>query len=129
MNIRTTLLLALALLPACASLDQSDDRDRYAERMKPAADAYTACVVREVEKDAKNAAGAEDIAIAAHGRCWAEWEAYRKVALGTYSAGASTRDERQFAADKTEAHLRQFERETRQAAVSRIVESSLTRKP
>lgn len=129
MNIRMTLLLALALLSGCATLDPPEERDRYAERMKPAADAYTGCVSREVEKDVKNPAGAEDIAIAAHGRCWAEWQAYRTVVIGTYGAGATTRDERQFAADKTEAHLRQFERETRQTAVNRIVESTLTPKP
>ena len=127
MNSRKTLILALAFLSGCAALDPPEAT--YADRMKPAADTYTACVTREAEKDAKNPAGAEDIAVAAHGRCWAEWDTYRDLVQRTFSAGASTPEERQLAADKTEAWLRQFERETRRAAVDRIVETTLTRKP
>src|SRR5690349_14087941 len=102
MTLRTTLpaaLTTLALCAGCAALDSS--RDEAAEaRVQQAADTYSACVMREVEKDAKSPAGAEDIAVAAHGRCWSEWDRYRAIARQTFAEGASTPEEKQLAGDK-----------------------------
>jgi hypothetical protein len=73
----------------------------------------------------KNPTGAEDIATAAHGRCWTDWSAYRDATNASFSHGARNRDEMQFAHDKAEAHLRQFEREARRAVVDAVVARSL----
>jgi hypothetical protein len=122
--------LLLACVVAAAGCAQTPDSDEgvYALRMNAAGDAYTACVSGEAEKDAMNPAGVEDIAVAAHGRCWSRWDAYRDATSKAYSAGAKTRDEKQFAHDRTDAHLRQFERETRRYVMDRMVERTLTKK-
>jgi hypothetical protein len=123
------LLFACVVAAAgCAQTPDSGEAGVYAERMKAAGDAYTACVTGEAEKDAMNPAGVEDIAVAAHGRCWSRWDAYRDATSKAYSAGATTRDEKQFAHDRTDAHLRQFERETRRYVMDRMVERALTKK-
>jgi hypothetical protein len=123
------LLLACAVLAAgCANTPDSNDAGPYAQRMKTAGESYVACVNAEAEKDAANPVGVEDIAVAAHGRCWSAWDAYREATNAAYSAGASTRDEKQLAHDRTDAHLRQFERETRRGVVDRIVEQTLAKK-
>lgn len=96
--------------------------------MKSASDAYTACAMAEAEKDMINPAGVEDIAVAAHGRCWARWDAYREATNTTYFANAATREEMQLAHDKVDAHLRQFELETRRSLMDRMIEHTLTRK-
>ena len=127
MTLRKSLLFALALLQGCASMDAGDG-EPYAERIRQAGDAYTTCVAREAEKGTNMAAGAEDIAIAAQGRCWSQWEAYRDIVRRGFTADASTPEEKQLAQDKAEAHLRQFERETRVTTMSGIVERTLTRK-
>jgi hypothetical protein len=112
----------------CAGTPESDDAAPYAQRMKTAGEAYVGCVYAEAEKDAANPVGVEDIAVAAHGRCWTAWDAYRDATNAAYSAGVSTREEKQLAHDRTDAHLRQFERETRRGVVDRIVEQTLTKK-
>jgi hypothetical protein len=94
-----------------------------------ARESYVGCITAEAEKDASNPAGAEDIAVAAHGRCWARWDAYRQAANTSFASGARTREERQLAHDKADAHLRQFELETRRGVVDGIVQRTLTRKP
>ena len=120
------LLSAFCLVTAgCAQLQPGAESPAYAARMKDAGDAYLACVTRESEKDMKNPTGAEDIATAAHGRCWSDWEVYREATNASFASNARTQEERQFAHDKAEAHLRQFEREARRAVVDAVVARSL----
>ena len=128
MTLRTTLFVALTLCAGCAALDAARDDEVGETRVQEAADTYSACVMREAEKDAKNPAGAEDIAVAAQGRCWPDWDRYRRLTTQTFAARASTREEKQLAADKAEAQIRQVELEARRAAMNRIVERTLTRK-
>jgi hypothetical protein len=125
---RKTILLSLwcALTAAsCTQLPSSDDAGSYAARMNASGARYTACVTAEAEKDAKNSASAEDIAVAAHGRCWSDWDHYRAATNASFLQGATTRAEVQLARDKADAHLRQFERENRRELVDRIAERSL----
>ena len=96
--------------------------------MKHAEDTYSECVTREADKEMKNPVRVEDMAIAAHGRCWTEWEAYGAATKSAFSHGARTREEKQFATDRTEAHLRQFERDTRRGVIDHIVERTLSKK-
>ena len=116
-------VLCGVLAAGCAEMPREDPA--YAARMKDAGEAYQACLTREAEKDMKNPAGAEDIATAAHGRCWSVWEAYRAATNANFSYGARTAEERQFAGDRAEAHVRQFEREARRGVVDTVVERSL----
>ena len=117
---------AVAIVCGCAPLPETDDGDPV--RVKEAYQRYFDCVSAEAEKEARNPAGAEDIAVAAHGRCWARWDAYRKATNAAFAEGARTRDERQLAHDKADAQLRQVELETRRSIVDRIVERTLTQK-
>ena len=120
------LLCALAV-GGCAQMPGEDSSapSPYAARMKESRDQYLACVTREAEKDMKNPTGAEDIATAAHARCWSEWQAHRTATNADFSYGAKTREEIQFARDKAEAHLRQFEREARRTVIDTVVQRSL----
>ena len=97
----------------------------YAERMTQAGDRYTTCITAEAEKDMKSPARAEDIAMAAHGRCWAEWEAYRTATSVNFTHGARTPDELLYARDKSDAHLRQFEIEARRSLVDSVVQHNM----
>lgn len=118
--------IACVLVAGCAQFDSGGrESPLYAGRMKDAGDAYLACTTRESEKDMKNPTGAEDIANAAHGRCWDAWVAYRDATNASFAHGARTGDEIQFAQDKAEAHLRQFEREARRAIVDAVAARSL----
>ena len=119
--------LLAALACGCAELGPTRDADPAA--LATARDTYVTCVNAEAEKGASNPAGAEDIAVAAHGRCWASWDAYRRATAASYAEAARTREERQLANDKTDAHLRQFEQETRRSLVDGIVQRTLTKKP
>jgi hypothetical protein len=94
--------------------------------MKQAAERYTACIAQEAEKEVGNPAGVEDIAVAAQGRCWAAWDAYRATTAATYTANAQTPEEKQLATDRVDAHLRQFERDTRRDIMNRLVQRSIT---
>jgi hypothetical protein len=126
------LIPILCLLAAgCAQLEKDGEQSPYAVRMKEAGDVYLACISREAEKDMKNPTGAEDIATAAHGRCWTEWENYGAATRANFGRDAGTREEIQFAEDRTEGHLRQFEREARRGVVDAVVSRSLksTSKP
>ncbi len=89
--------------------------------MTEAGERYTACISAATEKDLKNPARAEDIALAAHGRCWGEWEAYRTATSENFTHGARSPDELQYARDKSEAHLRQFEQEARRSLMESVV--------
>ena len=95
--------------------------------MNRAGERYTACVTAEAEKDVKNPAGVEDIAVAAHARCWTHWDAYREATNSTYRATATTREEKQLAHDRADAHLRQFERETRRSVMDHLVERTFAK--
>ena len=122
------LCVSCALAAAsCAPVQPAGDATAYADRMNASGQRYVACVTAEAEKEANSPAGAEDIAVAAHARCWLAWEAYRKATAVSYLEGATTREELQLAQDKADAHLRQFERETRRTLVERVVERSLRR--
>ena len=119
---RTLIVCAcVAMLAGCAS-PRPRESPEYAERMRVASESYTACISAEAEKDVKNPARAEDIAIAAHGRCWAQWEAYRTATRVNFTHGTRTPEELQYAVDKTEAHLRQFETEARRSLVDWVVQ-------
>lgn len=125
MTTRTFVLCACAAaLAACAS-PRAPVSPLYAERMTEAGDRYTACMAQEAEKDMKSPARAEDIALAAHGRCWVEWEAYRSATSVNFTHGARSPDELQYARDKSDAHLRQFEQEARQSLVDRVVHHNM----
>jgi hypothetical protein len=112
-------------LAGCAQLATDPESGVYAERMQAAAEGYHACMNREAAKDMKNPTSAEDIATAAHGRCWGDWDKYREATNASFSHNARTREEMQFAHDKAEAHLRQFEREARRSIVDSAVARSL----
>jgi hypothetical protein len=125
MNI-AKLIPALCLAVAgCAQLDPTLETPANAALAKQTGDAYLACLSREAEKEMKNAAGAEDIATAAHGRCWSMWDTHRQAVSASYVGNARTAEEKQFANDRTEAHLRQFEREARRTVVESVVERTL----
>ena len=117
--------LVVAIACGCAQVGPSDSD---LARVDQARERYVGCVVAEAEKHAANPAGAEDIAVAAQGRCWANWDAYRQATYATFAEGARTPDERQLAHDKADAQLRQVELETRRSVVDRIVERTLTQK-
>lgn len=112
----------------CTQLSQSSSANGYAAGMQEAARDYNACVTAEADKEAKNPASAEQIAAAAQARCWSRWDAYREATNATFSSSANSREEMQLAHDKADAHLRQFELETRRSVVDRIVQRSLTQK-
>ena len=119
------LFIALALAAGCAPTRPLDEPSAQAARREQAGAEYTACLAREAELNMKNPAGAEDIAAAAHGRCWTAWEAYREATRESFHSGARTSEERQFAQDKMEAHLRDFERDTRRGVIDAVVQRSL----
>ena len=118
-------LLVCLTAGACAPSGPLRESPGHAARMNDAAAAYTACVNREAEKDMKNPAGAEDIAVAAHGRCWSAWQAYRDATHENYLQTARSAQERQFARDKAEAQLRDAEREARRAIMDTVVQRTL----
>ena len=107
--------LALVAVAGCVTLEPPDS-EPHAIRMKQAGELYLACMSTEAERNIKNPAGAEDIALAAHGHCWTEWDAYRDATNTSFTHKTKSREERQYARDKVEAHLRQFERESRRLA-------------
>ena len=117
-------LLVVLVLAGCARTPPGES-PLHDARVKEAGDAYIACISREAEKDMKNPAGAEDIAAAAHGRCWSAWSAYRDAATASFAYNARTPEEKQFANDRTEAHVREFEREARRSIVDTVAERSL----
>jgi len=118
--------VAIAAAAGCAPLP-SDESAAYAARMMSRGERYVACMTKEADTNVKNPAGAEDIAIAAHARCYPAWDAYRAATSASFLLGASTGAEVQLARDKADAHLRQFELETRRMIVDRMVERNLRR--
>lgn len=118
------IFVCLAVLGACARMPPAESPE-YAARMTDAGDRYTACITREAEKDMKNPARAEDIALAAHGRCWSAWETYREAVNSSFIHGARTPGEIQFARDRSEGHLREFEREARRSLVDSVIQRNM----
>lgn len=114
----------LAMLGACARTPPGES-PAYAARMADAGDRYTACITGEAEKNMKNPARAEDIAVAAHGRCWTAWEAYREAVNSRFMHGARTPGEMQFARDRSEGHLREFEREARRSLMDSVIQRNM----
>jgi hypothetical protein len=114
----------VAALAACQS-PRPVESPLYAQRMSEAGEHYTACITAQAEKDMKSPTRAEDIAVAAHGRCWAQWEAYRKATSVNFTHGASTPEQLQYARDRSEAHLRQFEQEARRSLVDSVVQRNM----
>jgi hypothetical protein len=106
----------------------TSDPAGYEAHMKHAAETYSECVTREADREMRNPVSVEDMAIAAHGRCWSEWDTYRAATKDAFSHNARSREEMQFATDRTEAHLRQFERDTRRGVIDHIVERTLSKK-
>jgi hypothetical protein len=126
MKTRFLLSVAAALVAAgCAQLQSAGEPGWYAARMNARGERYVACLTREADTNVKNPAGAEDIAIAAHARCYPAWDAYRAATNASFLQGATTGAELQLARDKADAHLRQFELETRRMIVDRMVERNL----
>ena len=121
MKTRTLPSLVALVAAGCAQLQPADE----SARMNARGERYVACVTQEAENNLKNPAGAEDIAIAAHARCWSAWDAYRAATSTSFLQGATTDAEVQLARDKADAHLRQFELETRRMIVDRMVERNL----
>jgi len=129
MKIHTAFVFAgVVLLCGCAQMRNTPDSSAYEANMRHAEETYSECVTREAEKEMNNPVRVEDMAIAAHGRCWSEWEAYRTATKDAFSHDARSREEIQFATDRTEAHLRQFERDTRRGVIDHIVERTLSKK-
>ena len=83
---------------------------------------YLTCLNAAADKNTDNPAGAEEIAAAAHARCWAEWTRYSDEIQTDFIRQARTAEEAQLAHDKADAHLRQFEFDARQAVMSRVVQ-------
>jgi len=103
-----------ALAAACVSVSETRANvagNRYLECLDTAADEYMA-----------NPAGAEQIAAAAHARCWSEWNVYREDVQADYTARATTPEEMQLARDKADAYLRQFETDAHKAVMTRVVQ-------
>jgi hypothetical protein len=111
----------------CALLQTPPAESAYAARMSALGERYLQCVSAEAEKARSTAAGAEEIALAAHGRCWSAWTAYQDATKTSFLYGAESAAEVQFATDKADAHLRQFELESRRALVDRLVQRTLQR--
>ena len=118
------LVAATAVAAACAPF-AGNESGGYAARMESRGEHYVACMTKQADTNVKNPAAAEDIAIAAHARCYPAWDAYRAATNASFLQGASTGAEVQLARDKADAHLRQFELETRRMIVDRMVERNL----
>lgn len=103
----------IVLLAGCAQLAET--------RTNITGNAYLDCLNKAGEEYMDNPAGAEQIASAAHAKCWSEWTAYRERTLADYMAGAKTPEEMQLARDKADAYLRQFELDARKAVMTRVV--------
>ena len=126
MSHRAWLSLCCAMLAGgCAQLQTPPEESDYAARMSALGERYLQCLSAEAEKARTTAAGAEEIALAAHGRCWSLWTAYQDATKTSFLYGAETPAEVQLATDKADAHLRQFELESRRELVDRLVQRAL----
>ena len=124
---KATLPVVLLLLcNGCSSLQSGSDEPDSA--MIAARDEYTRCISGQAQRDATNPAPAQDIAAAAEGRCWIEWQSYRDATSRSFMANARSREEMQLAHDKADAHFRQFEQESRRSLVDAIADQAMTRK-
>src|SRR5437899_1394261 len=106
-------LAVAALAAGCAPLSET--------RANVAGNRYLTCLNSAADGYMTSPAGAEQIATAAHAKCWSEWNAYRDDVQADYTSRATTPEEMQLARDKTDAYLRQFEVEARKAVMTRVV--------
>ena len=128
MAIRTLLVVAILNIAAgCATDTTRSAADQAAPRMRQAGDDYVRCLTNEADRNARSPVGAEEIVAAAHARCWTLWQRYRDATRDGFMADAATPQEAQLAGDKADAHLRQFEAESRRGAVNRIVQRALSK--
>jgi hypothetical protein len=128
MNVRpNAYYLGILVLAACAQIGPSPGDDDSQVRLSDARTRYVDCLHAAAERNVQSPAGAEDIANAAHARCWSEWDTYRTAAYETFAEHARTREEKQFAHDKALAHLRRVEQEARRSVVNVVVERNLKR--
>lgn len=122
---RVTLLRLLCILAASGCAQLPRESPEHAARMQQAGETYTQCLAAQAEKDIKNPVPAEEIAIAAHGYCWPAWDAYREAARANFFFDTRTAEEKQFANDRTVAHLRDFEQEARRVLVDSVIDRTL----
>jgi hypothetical protein len=117
-----TFTCAMAIA-GCAHVERHPD-PAYAESMAQSGERYMRCVTEETKREAKSPAASEEIAVAAHARCWAAWDAYRTATHASFTAAARSPEELQYGRDKADAHLRQFELETRRSVMESVVQST-----
>lgn len=122
---RVTLLRFLCMLSAVGCAQLPRESPEHAARMQQAGNTYTQCLAEQAEKNATNPAPAEDIAIAAQGICWPAWDAYREAARANFFFDTRTPQEKQLAHDRTLAHLRDSEHESRRLLVDSMIERTL----
>lgn len=118
-------LIIVVLLAGCAAGAPNPESDSRATGMTRAGEEYTRCMSAQLESDATKPVAAEEMAAAAQGRCWAQWQAYGRATREEFMSDARTPAEAQLARDKADAHLRQFELQTRRAVTDSIVQRSL----
>jgi hypothetical protein len=124
MRPRLVTFICVAAVAGCAHMERPTD-SRYAARMAESGERYVTCVTGEAKKETKSPAASEDIAVAAHARCWAAWDAYRSATNASFTVGAKTPEALQYGRDKADAHLRQFELETRRSLMEGVVQNAL----
>lgn len=125
---KTRLLHYIAFaLSACSSGLPLQSSPEEAARVAAVEQTYLACLTREAAALGGSPVSVDEIANAAHGRCWENWTAYRQVTYETFVGNARTDDERQLARDKAEAQLREFEVAARRTAAQTAIQNS--RKP
>jgi hypothetical protein len=123
MTPRQVTFICAAAVAGCAHVEPSTD-SAYAARMAESGERYVTCLTNEAKKDTKSPAASEDIAVAAHARCWSAWDAYREATNASFTVGARTPEELQYGRDKADAHLRQFELETRRSVMEGVVRNT-----
>lgn len=120
-------LLAATVFAGCASpLPRPETAEDAAVRGARASD-YAACLERTARSRHTAPAAVDDIAAAAHGACWSEWTAYREATHRSFARGTDGAAERQWAHDKAEAHLREFEAASRRSTADALVRESRQR--
>jgi len=116
MTIKYSLAVALlaVLLASCAQMREL--------RGNVAGNEYLDCLNSAADEYMSSPTGADQIATAAHARCWSEWSAYRERIAHEYTVRARSPEELQLGRDKADAYLRQFEADARKAVMTRVVQ-------
>ena len=123
MRVSVLRLLCILTASGCAQLPR--ESPEHAARMHQAGETYAQCLAAHAEKVIRNPVPAEEIATAAHGYCWPAWQAYREAARANFFFDTRTTEEKQFANDRTVAHLRDFEQEARRVLVDSVIDRSM----